>query len=199
MMSQLLCAAFVVFSVVATVPTAAQENGQRRDENQYRIGPEDILEVVVWKNQEVSRRVPVRPDGMISLPLLNDVKAAGHTPMQLRDVLVKRLEEYIPNAEVSVIVTEIHSPKVSVLGETTVGRYVLRSRTTVLDFLAQVGGLKEFASPSKIVILRSEGNMVKRIPFNYKKALAVNGDATEETVNFYLEPGDIILVPKSLF
>jgi polysaccharide export outer membrane protein len=177
----------------------AQKNGQQRDENQYRIGPEDVLEVVVWKNQEVSRKVPVRPDGMISLPLLNDVKAAGFTPMQLRDILIKQLEEYIPNAEVSVIVTEIHSPKVSVLGETTAGRYVLRNRTTVLDFLAQVGGLKEFAAPSRIVILRSEGSTVKRIPFNYKKAIAANGDATEEAMNFYLEPGDIILVPKSLF
>ena len=198
MISQLLCTALVVLSVVATVPVLAQENGQQRDENQYRIGPEDVLEIVVWKNQEISRRVPVRPDGMISLPLLNDVKAAGYTPMQLRDILIQRLEEYMPNAEVSVIVTEIHSPKVSVLGETAVGRYVLRSRTTVLDFLAQVGGLKEFAS-SKIVILRSEGNTVKRIPFNYKKAIAMNGDANGEAVNFYLEPGDIILVPKSLF
>jgi polysaccharide export outer membrane protein len=155
----------------------------------YRIGPEDMLDIAVWKNEALSRKVPVRPDGMISLPLLNDVHAEGMTPMELRDVLIKRLAEYIPNPEVSVIVQEVHSPKASVLGEVAhPGRYDLKGRTTVLDLLAAAGGLTEFASRSRIVILRDGGARGRRIRFNYDKAME-DGDA-----NFELRPGDIVLV-----
>jgi len=155
----------------------------------YRIGPEDLLSIAVWKNEALSRQVPVRPDGMISLPLLNDVRAEGMTPMELRDVLIKRFSEYMPNPEVSVIVQEIHSPKASVLGEVAhPGRYDLKGRTTVLDLLAVAGGLTEFASRSRIVVLREGGARVKRIRFNYDKAME-DGDA-----NFELRPGDILLV-----
>src|SRR3989442_4697324 len=84
---------------------------------EYRIGPEDVLDIAVWNNTALSRTVPVRPDGKISLPLLNDVQAAGLTPMQLRDVLIKKLAEYTPTPEVSVIIREVHSFKVSVIGE----------------------------------------------------------------------------------
>ena len=103
----------------------------------YRIGPEDLLHIIVWKNDPMSRIVLVRPDGHISLPLLNDVKAAGLTPMQLRDILVKNLAEYMPSPEVSVIVNDIRSFKVSVIGEVIrPGRYELKSATTALDVLA---------------------------------------------------------------
>src|SRR5881628_3510854 len=103
----------------------------------YRIGPEDTLQIVVWKNEAMSRTVPVRPDGMISLPLLNDVQAAGLTPMELRDLLVKGLAEYMPSPEVSVIVQEVRSSKISILGEVAhPGRFDLKGRTTVLDLLA---------------------------------------------------------------
>lgn len=159
---------------------------------EYTIGPEDVLQVSVWKNETLSKTVPVRPDGKISLPLLNDVQAAGRTPMELRDFLIKKLAEYMPAAEVSVIVTEVRSFKVSIIGEVTrPGRYELKSRATVLDILAQAGGFTAFASRSRIAVLRSDGKTMKRIPFNYNRVISANG--AEE--NFSLQPGDIVLVP----
>jgi polysaccharide export outer membrane protein len=160
---------------------------------QYKIGPEDLLSVSVWKNDAMSRVVPVRPDGMISLPLLDDVQAAGLTPMQLRDVIIKKLADYMPAPEVSVIVNEVRSFKVSVMGEVArPARYELRSVTTILDVLAQAGGFTQFANRSRIVILRPNGNKaMTRIPFNYNKVIASGG----EDENFYLQPNDIVLVP----
>jgi polysaccharide export outer membrane protein len=158
---------------------------------EYRIGPEDVLRIAVWKNEALSQVVPVRPDGMISLPLLNDVRAAGLTPMELKRVLAQKLKEYMPEPEVSVIVQEIHSPKISVIGEVTrPGRYDLRSRTTVLDALAQAGGLREFAARSKIVVLRPNGRGTERIRFDYDRAVA-NG----KQENFGLLHGDVVVVP----
>ena len=158
----------------------------------YKIGPEDMLSISVWKNDALSRSVQVRPDGMISLPLLDDVVAAGLTPVQLRDVLAKRLAEFIPNPEVSVIVTDVRSFKVSLLGEVgKPGRYELRSWTTILDLLAMAGGLNQFAARSRIVVLRPTGKTMTRIPFNYNKVVSSGG----EEENFYLQPGDIVLVP----
>jgi polysaccharide export outer membrane protein len=168
----------------------AQQNAQGPEE--YRIGPEDILIISVWKNQELSRSVPVRPDGMISLPLLNDVQAAGLTPMQLRDFLTKKLKDYLPSPEVAVIVGEVHSFKVSVIGEVQrADRFQVRSQATVLDALAMARGFKDFAATDRIVILRPDGKAMKRIPFNYKKVIAGGGEAE----NLFLQPGDIIVVP----
>jgi polysaccharide export outer membrane protein len=158
----------------------------------YLIGADDVLQVAVWNNEAMSRTVPVRPDGMISLPLINDVPAAGLTPMQLRDALLKRLVEYMPSPEVSVIVTEVRSLKVSVVGEMSrPGRFELKSPATVLDVLAMAGAFTEFAARSRIVVLRNEGGQVQRIPFNYEKVTSPAG----EQGNFYVRPGDIILVP----
>src|SRR5256885_6984768 len=150
----------VMSALAGPVALRAEDQGKTKPEKgpevvpgDYRIGPEDLLYSAVWKNESLSRQVPVRPDGMISLPLLNDVRAEGMTPMQLRDVLIRRFSEYMPDPEVSVIVQEIHSPKASVLGEVVhPGRYDLKGRTTVLDLLAAAGGLTEFASRSRIVI-----------------------------------------------
>jgi polysaccharide export outer membrane protein len=162
------------------------------DQNGYKIGVDDVLNIYVWKNETISRIVPVRPDGKISLPLLNDVQAAGLTPEQLREVLREKLMEYESAPEVAVTVAEVRSFKVSVLGEVLhPGRFELRNSTTVLDALALAGGFKDFAATSRIVVLRSEGNGSKRLPFNYKKAITTGGEAE----NFFLEPGDIILVP----
>lgn len=163
------------------------------DPNEYRIGPEDVLQVSIWKNEAMSRTVPVRPDGKITLPLLNDVEAAGLTPMEFRDLLIKKLTEYMPSPEVSVIVVDPKSFKVSVMGEVPrPGRFELRSRTTVLDMLALAGGLSQFASRSKIVVLRPDrGKGMKRLPFNYNKAVTAGG----EQENFYLQAGDIVVVP----
>ena len=189
-----LCVALVAAGVL---PARAQNKSKAAPEpppqtpaGDYRIGPEDLLYIGVWKNEALSRQVPVRPDGMISLPLLNDVMAAGKTPMQLRDDLVLRFSEYMPQPEVSVIVQEIHSPKVSILGEVVhPGRYDLKGRTTVLDLVALAGGLTEFASRSRILVVRDGGSQVKRIRFDYDKAML---DGKQE--NFELRPGDIVLV-----
>lgn len=158
----------------------------------YRIGPEDTLAIAVWQNEDLTRTVPVRPDGKISLPLVNDVQAAGLTPNQLRSVLLKKLAEYVPSPEVSVIVREVHSFKVSVIGEVKkTGRHELKGRATVLDILAMAEGFGEFAGRGRIVVLRPEGKTMRQIPFNYNKVMSSNG-ALE---NFFLQPGDIIVVP----
>jgi len=158
----------------------------------YKIGPEDSLNITVWKNEAMTRTVQVRPDGMISMPLLDDVVAAGQTPMQLRDVLAKRLAEFIPNPDVSVIVAEVRSFKVSVLGEVSKpGRFDLKSWTTILDVIAQAGGFNQFAARSRVVVLRPTGKTMTRIPFNYNKVVSAGG----EVDNFYLQPGDVVLVP----
>jgi len=192
-----LMTAILVMPLIVTSLTAAEEGpkglaGAAAVDGQYTIGPEDLLDIAVWNNTAVSRAVPVRPDGKISLPLLNEVQAAGLTPSQLRDALAKRLGDYMPSPEVSVIVREVHSFKVSVIGEIkTPGRYELKSRATVLDVLAQAGPFSDFASRARIFVLRFNGTTTKRIPFNYNKVIAADG----EHENFFLQPGDIVVVP----
>jgi polysaccharide biosynthesis/export protein len=167
----------------------------------YRIGPEDVLQITVWQNVELSRVLPVRPDGKISLPLVNDIQAAGLTPMQLRDSLKEKLAPYVPAAEISVIVGEVQSFNVSLIGKVQrANRYKLKGPTTVLDLLALAGGFAEFADTDRIVVLRPEpfvvqgrrtGQSFKRIPFNYKKVITAGG----ESENVLLQPGDIVVVP----
>jgi polysaccharide biosynthesis/export protein len=140
----------------------------------------------------MSRVLPVRPDGMISLPLIDDVMAAGLTPTELRNVLAQKLAEYVPSPAVTVIVTDVRSFKVSVIGEVVrPARYELKSRTSVLDVLALAGGFNQFAARTRVVVLRQDGDKKVRIPFNYNKVTA--GASDEE--NLYLRPGDIVLVP----
>src|SRR2546427_1011218 len=190
MLSKLLREALVVLSLGAALLSAPETVSAQPSD--YLIGPEDMLDIAVWNNTAISRTVPVRPDGKISLPLLNDVQAGGLTPMKLRDVVTKKLSEYVPAPEVSVIVREVRGAKVSVIGEIkTPGRYDLRSRTTVLDVIAQAGSFSTFASRGQIFVLRLDGATSKRIPFNYNKVIAANG----EHENFVLQPGDIVVVP----
>src|SRR5262245_9948184 len=192
---RVLLMALVILSVIATLggpPPRARAQDNAEDRGEYRIGAEDVLDIAVWNNPAVSRTVPVRPDGKISLPLLNDVAAAGLTPRELRDVLVQKLADYMPVPEVSIIVREVHSFKVSVIGEIkTPGNYELKSRTTVLDLLAKAGAFTDYAARSRIFVLRSSGGTTTKIPFNYHKV--VSRTAPEE--NFFLEPGDIVVVP----
>ena len=174
---------------VPAVDTSARDADGVAAPDAYRIGAEDVLQISVWKNDAMTRTVPVRPDGKISLPLLNDVQAGGLTALELRTVLTTKLAEYIPSPEVSVIVSDVRSFKVSVMGEVArPGRFELRSWTTVLDVLALAGGFTQFAARSRIVILRPEGTAIKRIPFNYNRLAG-------EQENFYLRNGDIVLVP----
>ncbi|HEU4370462.1 MAG TPA: polysaccharide biosynthesis/export family protein [Methylomirabilota bacterium] len=166
---------------VAAVPTASD----------YVIGPEDMLQISVWKNESLSRQLPVRPDGKVSMPLLHDIQAAGLTPMQLRDKIAAALAEFMPNPEVSVTVLEVRSYRVSVLGEVQrPGVLQLRAPTTVLEAIALAGGFRDFASPSKIVIFRKNGNGTEKLRFNYNRAV---GAATEE--NLPLLSGDVVVVP----
>ena len=157
----------------------------------FRIGPEDVLDVQVWKNPELSRVVPVRPDGMISIPLVNDIRAAGLTPIELRQQITQRLSEFVPSPEVSVIVREVHSVKVAVLGAVRMpGHYEVNSTATVLELIARAQGLTEFADRGRIVVLRQNGKTTKRIPFNYRKV----AEGAEQD-NVVVQPGDIIVVP----
>jgi polysaccharide export outer membrane protein len=159
---------------------------------EYLIGPEDVLDITVWKNcPDLCRTVPVRPDGKMSLPLVNDVQAAGLTPMDLRQHLTEQLAEYLPSPEVSVIVREVHNFKVAVVGSVKMpGDYEIKSQATVLELLARAQGLTEFANRDRIVILRQNGSATTRIPFNYRKVAEGN-----DQDNFYVRAGDIIVVP----
>jgi polysaccharide export outer membrane protein len=183
-------AAGVPAAVTKPAATAA-ETAILNDARDYKIGPEDLLDISVWKNPELSRTVPVRPDGKVSLPLVNDIQASGLTPTALRQQLIERLSEFIPAPEVAVIVREVHSMKVAVVGSVkTPGRYELKSAATVLEMIALAQGFTDFAARDRVVVLRQENGETKRIPFNYRKVAA--GD---EQSNLVVQPGDIIVVP----
>jgi polysaccharide biosynthesis/export protein len=157
----------------------------------FQIGPEDILDISVWKNPELSRVVPVRPDGKVSLPLVNDIQAAGLTPATLRQQVTNRLSEFIPGPEVSVMVREVHSRKVAVVGAVkTPGRFELKSPMTVLEVIALAQGFTDFAARDRIVVLRQNGTKTTRMPFNYRKI----ADGAEQE-NFLVTSGDIVVVP----
>jgi exopolysaccharide biosynthesis polyprenyl glycosylphosphotransferase len=179
-------------------PAGAQDtprpdvSGTATADYEYVIGPADVIEVAVWQNVLISRTVPVRPDGKISLPVINDVQAAGLTPSQLQAFLNKALASYMQTPEVSVIVREVHSFNVSVIGNVTKpGRYSFDSRITVLDALALAGGLTEYADRGKVVILRRIGAKSEPLPFAYDKVASGSGSSQ---LNFFIQPDDIILV-----
>jgi polysaccharide export outer membrane protein len=171
----------------AVVPAAPVTVG-----SDYVIGAEDMLQISVWKNESLSRQLPVRPDGKISMPLLHDIQASGLTPMQLRDKIATALAEFMPNPEVSVTVLEVRSYRVSVLGEVQKpGVLQLKAPTTVLEAIALAGGFRDFASPSKIVIFRKDnGGQTQRLRFNYNRAVGAAGED-----NVTLRSGDVVVVP----
>jgi polysaccharide export outer membrane protein len=171
---------------VASVPTA---QGPDAD---YKIGAQDVLRIDVWKEPDISRVLPVRPDGRISLPLLNDVQAAGLTPAQLAGVLTDGLKKYITNPQVTVSVTEINSRRVYVTGEVTKpGAFPLLPGMTVLQALTSSGGFTQFAKVKGIYVLRTENGKPVKHPFNYKDV--VNGKKPE--LDIQMQPGDVIVVP----
>jgi len=158
----------------------------------YVIGPEDVLAVVFWRDKDMSADVVVRPDGKISLPLLNDVVAAGYTPDELRAQLVKSAARYLEEPNATVVVKEIHSRKVFVTGQVgKAGSYPLVGEMNVLQMIAHVGGLLEYADSKNIVIVRNESGSERRFKFNYKDV--VKGKNVEQ--NIALKPGDTIIVP----
>jgi polysaccharide biosynthesis/export protein len=160
----------------------------------YVIGPEDVLEILIWKNDDLSRVVTVRPDGNISLPLIGEVRAAGLDPEALRDVIVKRVSEYQIVPGVSVIVTEVNSYNVYILGEVnTPGKYQLKSNTTLLQVISLAGGFTPFASKNNIKVLRKKNLESQEEVFKIRyKDIVSKEDATQ---NITLKPGDTIVVP----
>jgi polysaccharide export outer membrane protein len=161
-------------------------------DDSYIIGPSDILEIQVWKEPDFSRVVPVRADGMITLPLLNDVKAAGVTPLQLKKDLEEKIKDFVEVPEISVIVKESLSRRIYIVGKVAKqGEYLLSKDMTVLQALSVAGGLAEWADSDDIVIIRRAGGEEKRLLFDYKKV--ISGRKLEQ--NIYLQPNDTIIVP----
>src|SRR5262245_11642644 len=158
--------------------------------DEYRVGPGDKLRIEVYKDQQLSQSVQVRPDGKITLPLIGDMEATGQTPMELRDKIAASLKDYVNNPTVTVIVVEAIASQVFVMGEVThPGTMQLHGPTTILQALAMAGGFKEFANTKEVKVLRPTSSGVETLRFNYKDVL--NGD----TKPFYLRSGDTVIVP----
>ncbi len=174
----------------STKPTAAP--APTPVDTEYKIGPQDLIRIDVWKEPDISRTIPVRPDGKISLPLLNDVQAAGLTAMQLSASLRESLSKYLNNPQVTVTVTEINSRRVFLTGEINrQGAIPLLPNMTVLQAISSGGGFTQFSKLKNIYVLRTENGKQVKLPFNYKEV--VKGNLPEQ--NILLLPGDVIVVP----
>ena len=179
--------------------TASQQPGRSSptahaatNDTGYVIGAQDVLAIDVWKEKELTRTVEVRPDGKISLPLLNDIQASGLTPMKLAANITEGLKKFITDPQVTVIVTQINSQRVYILGEVShPGAYPLLPGMNVLQALSSAGGFTMFANTKKIYVLRQQGGKQKKFPFNYKDV--ISGKHTDQ--NIVLRAGDQIVVP----
>lgn len=188
---------FVCFFTLAAVSFAAEPQPQKKEPAQapppdYVIGAEDILDISVWKNSDLSRVVVVRPDGMISLPLVGDIKASGLSPEQLKSAVEKKLREYSETAVVSVIVQAVNSYKVFVLGEVrTPGVQVYKANATVLQAISLAGGFSQFSSKNKIIVIRKRADgSDEKLVFRFNDLVSPN----DGTANPILKPGDTIFV-----
>jgi len=171
--------------------TAAPATSPTVSPDKYVIGADDSLQVTVWKEPSFSGSFPVRPDGMISMVMLGDIRAAGKTPTQLSDDITQKLKKYIQDPVVSVVVLGVNSQKIFLVGEVThTGPIMLTPGMTPLQAIAAAGGLTMFANEKHIYILRGVQGKQQKIPFNYKKAL--KGDNSQD---ISLQPGDTIVVP----
>ena len=160
--------------------------------DEYRIGTEDELKISVWHEQELSVPVVVRPDGMITMPLLNDIPVVGLSTKQLQDLLTEKLKPFVTEPQVTVVVTGIHSRRVYLLGQVPhTGAFPLNGRRTILQLLAEAGGLGPYAKGDNIYVLRNQNGTTQRLNFSYKKAIK-NQDLSGD---FELMPGDTIVVP----
>ncbi len=175
-------------SISADPPKKTQDE-IKTDDNQYIIGPEDVLSIYVWREEALTKTVPVRMDGKISLPLVDDIQAAGMTPLQLKSELTKKLKEYIDDPTVTITVVEANSFKVYVAGEVKQpGVLILRSETTLLKLIIRVGGFTPFANERKIIIITRENGVEKRIKANYRDI--VDGDEPDVVIR----RGDTVIV-----
>ena len=192
----MLCAFLISFLIFITIPSCGSkkviEQSILPPSTQYVIGPEDILNINVWKEPELSLSVPVRADGKISMPLIHDVPVVGLTPIELKEEITKRLSKFVENPTVSVIVEEINSLKIFVVGNVNQpGVYEIDREINVLQAISMAGGFTEWAKKSKIKIFRKHGGIEKVIKVNYNKI--ISGKHPE--LNIPLQPGDSIVVP----
>jgi polysaccharide biosynthesis/export protein len=180
-------------------PTASQPaknleaTPSKAHDDSFVIGNDDVLAINVWKEPDVSKSIPVRSDGKISLPLVGEVQAAGRTPLKLEQEIAARLKNYIAEPEVTVIVQQINSQKFNILGMVNKpGSYSISNSATVLDAIALAGGFRDFAKQKTIYVLRqnADGNQT-RLPFNYKEVVKGRNPAQ----NIKLQPRDTIVVP----
>ena len=161
----------------------------------YTIGPEDVLEITVWRNTDLSKMVAVRPDGRISLPLIGDVGAAGRTAPQLAEAIAEKLKEFKENPQVSIVVKEVNSYAIYVLGEVSKpGKYPLKSKTTLLQAITLASGFTPAAARNKIVVFRfgEQGGKDSKIKASYDDIIMRD----ESLQNIQLKPGDTIVVPS---
>lgn len=173
----------------STRPT--ERFAERPDAGEYRIGREDVLEVVVWHEPELSRVVPVRPDGRISLPLAGEVEAAGRTPTELQANVSRALEPFIRDTKVAVLVREINGTRVFVLGEVTKpGGFPLRGPMSVMQAIAVAGGRTEFAKDDVVWLRQQAGGKTERVDLSFRQL--VKGEAAGA---LWLHPGDVLYVP----
>jgi polysaccharide export outer membrane protein len=170
----------------------AQATAAQVVEDKYQLGPDDVVEVSVWKEPDLTKQIVVRPDGKISYPLIGEVQAAGKTVKQLREEISKRLEKYVTDAQVTVILLKTQNYKIYVVGKVNKpGEFLVGRPVDVMQALAMAGGLTPFASPNKIVVLRHSGSAEQSLPFDYNDV--VKGLFLEQ--NITLIPGDVVVVP----
>ena len=185
----LACAGFM--TAAAQQPSVTDVVSAYGD-TEFRLGPGDVIDVSVYQEKELSTTVPVRPDGKISIPLVGEITASGKTAIDLQREVAQKYSQYIAQPAVTVVVKEVNSPKVSVLGEVkNPGVYKIKERATVLDAIAMAGGLTEYAKRKRIYILRTESGRDYRLDFNYDEV--VRGERMQQ--NVVLLPGDTVVVP----
>jgi polysaccharide export outer membrane protein len=172
--------------------TSSATSADKPHDDSFVIGNDDVLAINVWKEPDISRSIPVRSDGKISLPLVGEVQAAGLTPLKLEKDIADKLKNYISEPEVTVMVQQVNSQKFNILGQVTKpGTYVIANSPTVLDAIALAGGFRDFAKKKSIYVLRHSASGESRLPFNYKDVS--QGKNMEQ--NIKLQPGDTIIVP----
>jgi polysaccharide export outer membrane protein len=177
----------------ANVPAPAGSSISANSKANYIIGPGDMLSINVFNEPEVTGKVPVRPDGMITIPLVGEVQASGITPDALQATITKKLTEFVKQPSVTVVVEEMNSRQFNVLGQVQhPGTFALNKPTRVLDALAQAGGFSEFAKTNKVYVLRHDSSgATVRLPFNYKRVTAGKDDQDD----VQLQAGDTVIVP----
>jgi polysaccharide export outer membrane protein len=194
MATLLLSGGMALAQDATTAPPAAAsvpDTALPMSSSDYVIGPEDVLHVAVWKEADLTATLPVRPDGKISLPLLNDVQAAGLTPMQLADSITEKLKKYVASPRVTVVVSQINSKRIYLVGEVGhTGAIPMLPNMTVLQALSSAG-MTQFANTKKIYVMRTQNGKQVKLPVNYKKL--VKGEQMEQ--NYVLQPGDTVVIP----